>query len=485
MSATSRNDVEGEVELGLRRSVVEGSAHAVMVGLGEAYLVPWAIAVGADALIVGLLSSGPLMLGALAQLAAVRLLDRPTSRRKHAVIAVVAQALMYAPLLLLPWFVPSHGAELVLLAAIPYYVAAGWVVPSWNSWMGDLVAPSRRGDYFGRRERVRTYFQVTALALAGLVLWWARSTGREIIGFAIIFGGALIARLISAAWMARVPEPRYTPPVAAEQFTLRDFLRRSPRANFGRFTLYVAAFMAAASVASPFFTPYMLVDLRFSYGEFMLSTVAFVLGQALAFRGWGRIGDRFGNRRILKLTSLGIAVVPLPWLLTTHVAALVAIQTCSGILWGGFMLGTANFIFDAVTPAKRARCFAYYNTLVNAGVLLGATAGGWLAGHLPRTFTLPGVGLEVALTSHLYLLFALSSLLRLTAALVLLPAIREVRPVEPSSTWSVVVHVAGFMPGRGLRLGIFSGAHATETPVPPAVMEKEKEEVGADRKRNR
>ena len=65
----------------------------------------------------------------------------------------------------------------------------------------------------------------------------------------------------------------------------------------------------------------------------------------------------------------------------------------------GFYLSVANFLFDAVTTAKRARCVAYYNTLTNIGLVVGAVLGGYIVKHVTNHVVL--FGHEFVLTSNL------------------------------------------------------------------------------------
>jgi MFS family permease len=451
---------EAERARSLGHSLADGNAHAITMGLGEAYLAPFAIFLGADNLLIGLLASLPLCVGALAQLWVAAALDRVKRRRGLCVWPAVAQGLSFLPLLFLPYALPGHAAELALLGALLYFVAGSVVVPPWNSWIADLVPPATRGDYFGRRNKLRTYFQVGGVLLAGLVLSVARDHDVEHLGFVVIFLIALSARLLSAYHIARMVEPEYHAPPLADRFTFRDFVRRSPWANFGRFTWYAAVFLAATNISGPYFTPYMLNDLRFSYAEFTLASVSFILAQAVVIHNWGRVADRFGNRKVLAVTGLSLPVIPWLWLLSADVLYVLFLQVIAGFIWAGFYLSVANFLFDAVTPAKRARCVAYYNTLTNLGLLVGAVTGGFIAEHVPQSFSV--AGLDLTLDSKLHVLFALSGFLRLLFSLVFLPFIREVRPVEPAGTWQVVVQLVGLSPIRGLRLSVFAGQSTSE-----------------------
>jgi hypothetical protein len=472
-----------ERERSLTHSIRDGNAHALTMGVGEAYLSPFAIFLGADNLLIGLLASLPLCVGALSQLWVASALDRVKSRRALCVYPAIAQALSFVPLFVLPWCFPEQAARLALFGALLYFVFGSLVVPPWNSWIADLVPPAKRGDYFGRRNKLRTYFQVAGILVAGVVLSLARDSGFELFGFGLIFLLALAARLLSAHQISKMAEPVYQPPPAHDQFTLLDFVRRSPWANFGRFTLYAAVFLAATNIAGPYFTPYMLNDLKFSYLEFTAASVAFILAQAGVIHNWGKVADRFGNRKVLAVTGLSLPFVPLLWLASTHVAWILLIQILAGLIWAGFYMSVANFLFDAVTPAKRARCVAYYNTLTNLGLLCGAVLGGYIATHASPHVQLAGYRLE--LTSSLQVLFILSGIVRLFFSVAFLPFIREVRPVESASTWQVVVQLVALQPIRGLRMSVFTGTAAEETPLPERTPDQSRPATAADREPDR
>ena len=115
----------------------------------------------------------------------------------------------------------------------------------------------------------------------------------------------------------------------------------------------------------------------------------------------------------------------------------------------------ANFIFDAVTPVKRARCVAYYNVLINSGTLIGAGLGGVMAISLPTEFTL--FSYHFSLLSNLKILFLVSGIARIIVGLVFLPVIREVKEVPTSSAWDIILQVVEISPFRGWRFSAFDG----------------------------
>lgn len=449
----------GETDRSLRWSLVNGGLNAVMLGCGEAYLGPFAVFLSAPDPVIGALATLPLFLGAGAQLVAVRLLDRGPSRRRMAVGLAATQAVTWAAIFGAPLLLPDHAPWLLLAAAMLYFVAGHGLVPVWNSWMGDLVPSGSRGAYFGRHARISSLGAVAALVGAALVLHAGRAHGREWAAFGAIFGVALAARLASAGAFLRMHDAPTAAPTDEERFTFWDFIRRTGQSNFAKFTFFVALLQGTAFIAGPYFAPFMLRDLGFSYLQFLGSAVVFNLAQILTMHRWGRLCDRIGARRIMRVTAVLIPLVPMPWLISTRWEWIIAAQAFSGVVWGGFNLAAMNFLFDAVSPPKRARCVAYYHLLLNGAMLAGAMAGGALVSRLG----------EPIFAYPLQTVFLISAVARALPVLLLLPLVREVRRVETAPTWSVWFTVIGLRPLRGLGLGVISSVDEPPPKPPPSL----------------
>lgn len=428
------------IEKSLHHSLKDGCFHAMMMGMGETYLSAFAIFLGVQSLAIGWLASLPLLIGSLAQLFSINLINRLLYRKKIVVIGASLQACMWPLFFLLPYFIREKASIFLILLGCFYYGLAHLIAPPWNSWMGDLVPGEKRGRYFGYRNQLRSIYELTSFILAGLILHRI-NVNYQIFGFAIIFFIAFVSRLASSWHIHQMEE---TSPVIVspnDYFTFWDFIRRVKFSNFAKYTFFVAFLLLATNIASPFFSLYMLRDLQFSYFEFSIAISMSFFGQLITFQSWGKIADRFGNRRIIELTSFLVCFLPLLWVLTTNIYLIFFFQFLGGAFWSGFNLCAVNFIFDAVTPAKRSRCIAYYNIIAHAGIFIGATLGGFIIPKLPSH--LHFLGLDIHFLSSLPLLFLISGILRFVPALLGIPFIKEVRKIEPASSWKVAKNLVG------------------------------------------
>lgn len=440
----------------LDASIRDGSANAVMLGCGEAFLGPFGVFLQATTVQIGMLSALPQLVGAVMQWWSAIAMDSCSSRLRWILRSVLIQALLWFPLALMP-LVLGQGpktAVWVIVLAVGNQAAAGFTAPVWNSLLGDMVPGEIRGRFFGFRNRVNGLSSFLALTGAGLTLHCFERLGKAAWGFMVIFLVAGVARLVSRRWLGGYQDPACAVD-AAQIFTFRQFLRRSPYSNFAKYVFYVGLVNLAVSFSAPYFALYMLRDLKFSYFEFTMVVSVATITQFLMFRYWGELSDRFGNKKILNLCGWGVSVVPALWLLSSHIVYLMAIQVVAGIIWAGFSLASGNFLFDAVSPPKRARCVAYQGLINGAAVLAGSLAGGFVAGHLPVSFT---VGVWTwAPQFILPVIFLISGMMRFAAAALLLHKFREVRPVEAIRHRDLVYRVSHIRPIAGATFSLLTG----------------------------
>ncbi|MFH1514671.1 MAG: MFS transporter [bacterium] len=339
--------------------------------------------------------------------------------------------------------------------SIAYFAANGISIPAWNSLIGDLTHDENRGSYFGRRNGLSQLFLFAGIFTGGFILHHFDNLHTPLTGFLIIFLLAAVSRTGSAVSLSRHYDVPYIKREGS-QFSFWDFIKRSKKSNFANFVFFIASMSLAIQVAAPFFAIYILRDLGFSYIAYTFQLGVFVASQFIAMRSWGAYADRFGNRNVLKLTGAIMPLIPVLWFFSKEYPYLVLVQVISGLAWGGWALSAGNFIFDAVTPPKRARCAAYFNFFNFTGVFIGAMIGAFLVRIAPSVIDTGAMKIEFI--SPLQYLFLVSAALRFLVFIVFIPLIREVRPVdaEPTTreTFLLLTHLKPF---SGVRHEPFTG----------------------------
>ena len=438
-----------------REIVKEGTLDAVKIGAAETYFGAFGIFLGGTPLQIGALATLPPLIGAMAQTLGMRLAEQVKSRRDTIVHFLRIQALLVLSLSAITSLCGTGPWALVALIAVVtlYQTTIGILGPLWNSLVGDLVPSTSRGEFFGYRNTWISIITFAAVVTSGQIIHFSTLAGLTATGYGIVFAVAAISRFLSARHFAVVPDE--TLHVSQEsKFSFWQFIRRTRHSNFVKFTLFVAAMNLATAISGPYFAMYMLKDLKFSYHEYTLVVASAVLVQFAVMRSWGRLSDQFGNRQIMRVAGGLVSINPVLWLISSKLWWVVLIQLYSGLFWSGFNLAVANFVFDAVSPQKRARCFAYQSIINGLAVCTGSILGGWLATALPPRSGEP-FAIFVA-SSPFLLLFVLSAVARASAMIFLFPTFKEVRGVQKIRGYELLIRVTSLRPLWGATFGLLS-----------------------------
>ena len=414
-----------KVRKSLRLNIFDGAASFAMAGLTQNYITPFALALKATTVQIGLLSGFPNFAIAFSLLISPALVNRAGTRKRVILPAVFIQALMWLPVFLLPYLFQNSGVWWLIALFTISGVFGALASPPWSSMMADLVHEDIRGRYFSFRGRINTFSGLVFSILGGLLLQWF--THNLFIGFAIIFGGAMLFRLFSFYFLSRM----YEPSVAKENTnseSLRHMIRNLGSSNFGRYTIFVGIFYFAIMLSGAFFSVYLLRDLKLSYLTFTIINSSSTVIYLVFIRYWGRRADRAGNLKILRITGFLMPIIPLLWLVSTNTVYLICANAFSGIIWSGFDLSCNNFMYDVSAPETRTKQIALFSCIVNVSLSLGALMGGYIAPHLPAV-----------LGYQLRTLFTLSAVLRAVAVLLILGTISEVRHVSKIGIFRLLV----------------------------------------------
>lgn len=418
------------VKTSVRASIKDGAAWAAMCGFAEPYTVPFALALGAGTMGVGVLRSLPWLVSAIFQFFSEKLVLLLDSCKRALLLTVLVQALSLfaaAGAVLLP----AGYSFLLLLAALVVYVSAGNLsAPPWAVLMGKYIPASRRGEFFGFRFRLIGLVFFAASFAAAKVLGWAGEGAKW--GFFAVFSVAGCFRLLSWYFITDMYEPRtrfHLPRGGGVDFVgAFDFRRGRVPALFFSALL----FLCATYLSAPYFSVYALKDLSLPYPLYMLLMSVGPLLTYLFMKRWGQAADAYGSVKVLKTAFLLIPLVPVLWTLSRDVGYLVAVEAFSGVIWGAYLIGMNNFIYESV-PASSRTGYVAVNGLTGAlAQFTGALAGGWLYENLP-----PLGG------SAFVPLLLISAVLRVCAALPLFLLVSEKRLVRKAGPADLLLFMAG------------------------------------------
>jgi len=379
-------------------SIKDSAFFSVMVGIGETYIPAFALALGLGEIAAGLVISIPMLIGGLLQMIAPWGATRLKSNRRWALICVVLQASSFLPLIAAALW--GSASAWFIYASVSLYWAAGLACsPAWNAWMETVVPTRVRARFFALRTRLGQAGILLGFLAGGLVLQYAKAHNSVLLAFAGIFAVAAICRVVSVQYLFRQHES----PVS--QGTQRhvspwELMKRIIAGGSERALLYFLAVQVAVQISGPYFTPYMLRQVRLSYIEYVVLLAVSFLGKIAVLPTMGRLAHRYGTRWLLWVGGIGIIPISGMWLYCHSFESILVLQFVGGMAWAAYELAMFLQFFETIHREERTSVLTCFNLANAVALAIGAAIGGAM-------LKLLGEGPEAYLV-----LFALSSLAR-------------------------------------------------------------------------
>jgi MFS family permease len=390
----------------------------VLNGSAIAFVAVFAARQGATALQLGLLSASPALMTLFFALPAGRWLQqRPISRTVFwASLAHRAFYLLWVilPIVLAPAMQVSALVGLTLLASIPGTILA----VGFNALFAAAVPPEWRGQIVGWRNAGYALTSTLVTLFCGWLLnWMPFPQGYQVV-FALGFVGAALSSLhlwfirpeVTTAVSHTVRRPLRDwaqPGLAANWHSLRTViglrsLTRLPRQRLwqlaidGRFRLTLLAicfFHIALYLGNPLFPIHLVQRAQLSDQALSWGNGIFYIALFLGSTFLGSISQRLGHRRNLAIGMSLTCLYPLFITLTYDTTLYLIASAAGGLAWSQAGGALGNYILELIPEAKRPTYLAWYNIALQAGVLIGALLGPFLADAFGLTAAL---GMAVA-----------------------------------------------------------------------------------------
>lgn len=365
---------EEKVQSALKNIIRDGVASQAMgILTGGAFLIAFAVKLGASNFVIGLLAAiGPL--SQLLQLPSIFLVEKIRNRRLIAVVAAGLSRLCWLVIALSPFIFPAKIAVAVLLLLLIAVSAFGAVSGcSWNSWMRDLIPENIMGSFFSKRMRIATGVGIALSILAAFFLdfWKKQFAEQELFGYSILFLVGFAAGMTGLLFLAGTPEVKM--PRAEEKPKILKLLSQPFKdENFRKLIAFMCSWNFAVNLAAPFFMVYMLKRLGLSMSFIIALSVISQITNFLFLRIWGGYTDRFSNKSVLAISGPLFMLSILAWTFTTMpekyfltIPLLVAIHIVMGLASAGVSLASGNISLK-LAPKGQATAYLATNTIANS-----------------------------------------------------------------------------------------------------------------------
>jgi MFS family permease len=358
----------------LRNSISDGAAFSIMVGIGETYFPAFVLALGLGEIASGLVASVPILMGAILQLISPWGVARLGSNRRWVVACVIMQALSFLPLAAAALWGSISAAALFAVVAL-YWGAGLGAGPAWNTWMETVVPFRVRAPFFAVRTRFGQAGTLIGFLAGGAALQYGKQTGRLLEAFACIFAVAALCRLWSARFLSRQSESAGVKQVQ-RSVTLAELWGRIKAGSSERLLLYFLAVQVAVQISGPYFSPFMLGQLKISYLDYVGLLATSFVAKIVMLPACGRFATRFGVRRLLWIGGVGIMPCSGLWLYADAYWQLVAVQFFAGAVWAAYELAMFLLFFEAAPRGERTSILTLFNLGNAVALVIGALAGG-------------------------------------------------------------------------------------------------------------
>lgn len=413
----------------IRKSLEASTADGIFAAIysnvtAGVLLTNFAMDLGASATQIGLLASIPLVANLLQPLGAY-LSEQCTSRHWYCLGIYIPSRLVWVLLLLglglLHWDYIEPQTLIVGTLAIALISAGTGALGSaaWLSWMAVLVPKRLRGRYFGLRNSAANLTNLVSVPLMGMAI--SQWPSGPVDGFGILLVLAIVFGLLSLAFqnlMADInpklqqtlSEPQIGLPSAESEVdgeSATENISKAEKFKFWILLLYFGGWMFAFSLSAPFFNLYMLDNLNLPITLVTFYTSLMAGANLLMFMFWGRLADRIGNRTVLAIAGIILAVAPLLWLFVGTGAlsiwlGLPLLHVVMGGTGAAIDLCNNNLQIGVAPLHKQSTYFGWLAAAAGISGALGTAIGGycaehWTQGGLLGIFVLSGVCRGVAI----------------------------------------------------------------------------------------
>ncbi|MSP14021.1 MAG: MFS transporter [Chloroflexi bacterium] len=389
-----------------RNFLGESTWTGVAGGLATSFMPVLALRWGASPFELAVLTAMPYLIYTFFSIPAGHLFERAKQRATMLAVCTLLWRSNYFFIALLPWVWHDHLVwvmiAIITLSILPASVNSVAIFAA----LGDLTEPGRRSWVIGMR---RSVISLTT-ALATLCGGWLLTRLPFPSNYQIVLMLAFIAGLISVFHLSRLDysapsRARATVSAAATSdtgaLTIRSLLR--DYRPFCLFSLGAFLFTGGYYMANPLFPLYQVKTLGANEAWVGVITMAQQATMFVSFLLWARIGQRFGMRFTMCISTSAWCLVGVAMALTTNLPQLVPVAIWHGCFFAGWNFSVYLGLFEVCPEERRPSFIGIYSAF---GSLLG--------------FVCPLIGAQLVQLYGIHLALMGTSLFSATGALVYL-----------------------------------------------------------------
>lgn len=377
---------------------------AAVVGAVIAFNSAYALRLGASNSDIGLLSSLPSLLAILIAIPAGQFMQSRPQRDTWMAGMIGLHRLGYLLLALAPWlhlFNLSPGVWVVILLTV-FTIPVRFFDVSWIPFLGNIIAPERRGSILSARSMVFNGTITLLTFLAGL--WLTRISFP--LNYQLLYLVGFIGAELSTFYITRLKVPEQTRQVVqpvqkislVQQWqSLRSALQEYP--VFTRMTVNTLLHGLGVWTAGPLYILYYIRSLGAEESWIGLNATISTLFIIIGYPFWRPLLARLGEPRTLKWAIMGAGLFPLLVGFSPSLTPILIASAINGFFTAGINLSHFTTLLKVIPPERGPEFTGIYTTLINIGAFMCPLVGVAIANIVGLVPTLVGCGVLVLLGS--------------------------------------------------------------------------------------
>ncbi len=375
----------------LRNIIWSGAFVGFIDGGIVVYLPIYLARLGASPAIMGLLSSGPMLINMLLYLPGGAFVERQSNLVRLCNQMVFIHRLGYVAIAALPFFLADPQiplAAVIIWSAINTTHTFFW--PALLSVIQRGVSPKLRPRATGGRWAAMTLVAAILIPILGYVLdHMPHPTGYQL-AFVLSFVGALpnmyFFGRVRLPQVVRQPKNGERQPMGERLGAFfRPFFESKP---FVRYNLATALFRVCLSLPAGLFSLFWVQDLQATDTWIGLRGMVGFASLAVAYAIWGRLANRIGHRMLMVVAGGLMGLYPIVTGLSTSVEWLLPAAVIWGVGVAGIDIGLVDMLLATCPEGRQPTFIAIGNLLASAESFAGPLIGAALA---------PLIGIQTAL----------------------------------------------------------------------------------------
>ena len=336
---------------------------------GGVFLTGYLLILGANNTQIGLISSIPVLMNAIAPFASY-LVEQSESRKKIALRLILPVRFIWIIVALIPLLVYSNGITYPILFFIIVFTLISIInVPAsiaWTSWMGEIIPEKERGYYFGRRSIVAGLISMMVSLTLGFYL---DKVSNKHLGFSFVYFFGVAAGFASYYMLTRLPDIKNLTR-NKEEFSINLVWKKVQKVfadkNFMNLVWFNVAWAFSLSFMGVYLNVFMIKELKMSYTLITaFGTISTMANLALT-PFWGRLADKYGNKPLMIITGNLLGFMPFLWAITmptNYFVTIPILYVIAGICWSGFNIAAFNIVLK-LAPKQDRSFFLSVNMLL-------------------------------------------------------------------------------------------------------------------------